>query len=233
MLPERKRHELKFDSGFTLLEIMIAIAIFATVVTLIFGSYNMIFGNIEAINRGSDAYEMAKSCLERMTEDLNACHISLPPVYSPDQTDDSEDPYRIVGENGFPGGTDFGRLRFASFSHLPLNRDQRTGIAEIVYYVQETENDQYILRRSDRLEPFEPFEEKRSDPILCKNIRELKFNFFDMEGEKSDTWDSESDESDYSTPKAIHVRLAIGDDDMSHVFETMITLPVSRKKKES
>ncbi|MBW2644286.1 MAG: prepilin-type N-terminal cleavage/methylation domain-containing protein [Deltaproteobacteria bacterium] len=39
------------DSGFTLIEILIAIFIFAIIVTTIFGSYNSVFTGVEVINQ--------------------------------------------------------------------------------------------------------------------------------------------------------------------------------------
>lgn len=52
--------------GFTLIEILIAIFIFAIVVTTIFGSYRSVFGDVETLGKGTALYEMARNCLERM-----------------------------------------------------------------------------------------------------------------------------------------------------------------------
>ena len=224
--------KLKLLKGFTLLEILLAITIFSVVAMIIFGSFNMIFGNVEAVHEVSEAYEMAKSCLGRMTIDLNSIYVSLPPAYSPDQESDEPDPYRVAGDNGFPGGTDFARLRFSSLAHVSFGMEKQKGIAQIVYYVQQAEDNTYVLRRSDTIEPFESFEEKNSDPILCKNIMALAFNYFDKEGEKHDSWDSESDEFDYATPGAVHISLLIGNEESSHKFETTIMLPVYRDEKK-
>lgn len=219
-------------NGFTLLEILLAITIFSVVVTIIFGSFNMIFGNVEAVNQTSEAYEMAKSSLSRMTIDLNSIYVSLPPAYSPEQGSGEPDPYGVVGDNGFPGGTDFARLRFSSLAHVSFGIKKEKGIAEIVYYVQQADDNTYVLRRSDNLEPFESFEEKNSDPILCKNIMALTFNYFDKEGETHDSWDSESDEFDYATPGAVRISLLIGNEESSHKFETTIMLPLYREGKK-
>ena len=51
-------------SGFTLIEIVIAIFIFAIVVTTIFGSYRSVFTDVEAMGKGTEIYEMARNSLE-------------------------------------------------------------------------------------------------------------------------------------------------------------------------
>lgn len=106
--------------GFTLLEILIAISIFAVVVTTIFGSFNFVFGNVDAIESGMTDYEAARDGLNRMLADLGSIYVSQPPVYVIPDSSSEQDPYRVVGDVAALGGGELGRLRFASFSHLPL-----------------------------------------------------------------------------------------------------------------
>ena len=65
--------------GFTLLEILIAIFIFAIIITTIFASYRIVFSNTDTINKDITSYEMARNCLNRMIMDLQSVHVSLPP----------------------------------------------------------------------------------------------------------------------------------------------------------
>lgn len=107
------------SAGFTLLEILIAIFIFAIIVTTIFGSYRSVFSDTDAINKDMTAYAMARNCLNRMIIDLQSVHLHLPPDYAPPDFDDPPDPFRIVGETSDIKGSGFPRLRFASLAHLP------------------------------------------------------------------------------------------------------------------
>ena len=70
----------------------------------------------------------------------------------------------------------------------------------------------YILRRSDRLYPYEPPEEQADDPVLCEKLKSLVFTYYDNEGEAHDTWDSESEDVAYATPKSINILLEVGDE---------------------
>lgn len=218
--------------GFTLLEILIAISIFAVVVTTIFGSFNFVFGNVDAVEKGMTDYEMAGDGLNRMVADLQSIYVSLPPAYRTPENTDEPDPHRLVGEVDSLGGGEFSRLRFTSLSHLPVGRDQRQGIAEITYYLQQQPDSTLTLKRSDRLDFSEPLENRRNDPILCEHVRALKFTYLDAEGDEQDRWDSEAELFEFATPRAIRIRLAAGSDQQTHAFEVLISLPVYRENPE-
>jgi general secretion pathway protein J len=218
--------------GFTFLEILVTIFIFAIIATTIFGSYNSVFSNAADIKADMAASQMAKSCLNRMVLDFQSMYLSLPPAYSPPQRDQEPDPYRMVGEMTASGDTPFARLRFASLAHLPLGATKQEGIAEIIYYVRSMRDGKYTLRRSDKLILYGPAEEKETDPILCENLKALTFRYYGTEGEDNDTWDSESEDLGYSTPRAIGIKLAIGNNERTQVFETLVKLPRFREKTE-
>jgi len=220
------------DSGFTLIEILIAIFIFSIIVTTIFGSYNSVFTSAEAINQGVKSYEMARNCLNRMIFDLQSIHLSLPPHYVPPDFNGLPDPYRIVGDTNNVQTIAFPKLRFTSTAHVSFGGKVASGIAEIVYYVQATNDGNYLLRRADNLYPYQPFEENASDPVLCENLKSLTFNYYDREGTEYDMWDSDAEDFVYATPAAIGIKLELTGGTDSLWFKTMVTLPVYRKKKE-
>ena len=111
----------KKENGFTLLEVLIAIFIFAVIVTTVFASYHSMFIGSESIDQNMASYDMAKNCLNRMIFDLESIHVSLYPKYAPPDLDDPPDPYRVVGETIYIKTTEFPKLRFTSFSHLSLD----------------------------------------------------------------------------------------------------------------
>ncbi len=221
------------QSGFTIIEILLAFFIFGIVLTTVFASYSAVTSTTSVIYDSIAVYESAKNCLARMLLDLESLHAATYPAYSPPDIDDDPDPYRIIGDKS--AVSDFSRLRFTSYANLPLEGDKRTGIAEIVYYVH-TKDEKHTLRRSDSLFPdyrfhTTEFEEKGSDPILLENIKSLKFIFFDDEGVEYESWDSDSEEYEYATPRAVKIELEIGDETTSLFFETMVHFEVYRSKK--
>jgi general secretion pathway protein J len=226
--------------GFTLLEILIAIFIFSVVITTIFSTFNAVISRTEAIKNGTGDYEMARTCLNRMVSDLNAIYVDQKPLYKPPDVDDGPDPYGFVGKEDSTGGKNFAQLRFASTEHLSMTGKVEKGIAEIVYYVKEINDPdtgtQYVLKRSDTLYPEKrdrnQFEPKDSDPLLCENLEELTFIYFDAEGEAHETWDSDSDGVKYATPSAVEIRLKITNGSDHYQFTTKTSLPVYREKFE-
>lgn len=217
--------------GFTLLEILIAIFIFAVIATTIFGSYNLIFSSTGALDSGIAIYESARNCLSRMTVDLQSVYVAFPSAYTP-EVGTSPDLYRFAGDTVTIGAAGFPRLRFTSLAHVAFDKSRSEGIAEIVYYVRPGEDGTFSLRRADALYPYEPFREKGTDPILCENLKSLKFTYYDAQGVDTDRWDSDSDDVQYATPRAVGIALEIGDESFSQQFTTLVGLPSYRQESE-
>lgn len=213
-----------------MLEILVAIIIFALVITTLFTSFNTVFSSADALEQNIIFSEMANDCLNRITLDLASIHLALPPRYAQPGFDDPADKFRLKGENVDIGSKTFASLRFASLAHIPLNRSVRQGIAIIIYYVAKDREDRFILKRSDELYPYPDFEEKEDDPILCEYLKSFELVYFDDEDNATDYWDSESDEFKYATPVSIGIKLELGDQSFSRIFETRVTMPVIREK---
>jgi len=215
--------------GFTLIEILVAVFILAIVVSLVMGSFSGIYEGAERINIGSDLHELGNACLNRMTTDLQSMHVAAYPRYKRPDIDDDPEIYHVKGEKRSSGGTTFGWLRFTSMAHLPFNQQVNEGIAEIVYYVQQTPENDFILRRADKLYPYpEEFEESDTDPIMCEQLRRFELVYYDAKGREYDEWDSESDDMEFGTPRAVEIKLEVGSDELSYAFNSSIAIPAYR-----
>ena len=231
MATSQKRDKYR-TPGFTMLEILIAIFIFAIVITALFSTYRTVLSEARVVDEGTSTYEMAKNCLNRMIFDLQSAYIPLAPLYKIADMDDPPNPHRFTGEVADIGEGTFSKLRFASLAHVDLEGSLAEGIAEIVYYVQETDTNGYVLRRADNLYPYKEFEENRRDPVLCESIKALTFTYYDQEGREYEVWDSESDSFAYATPTAVNLKLEVLGGAGSLNMETMVLLPVVRIKKQ-
>jgi len=138
----------RWIAGFTLIEILLAFLILGVVLTTVLASFNAVFSTTEALNDSSRYFDMAKSCLNRMTLDLQAIYVRQPPLYKKPEFDDPPDLFRIVGSTAEVGGTSFATIRFASSAHVRLEKSRRDGIAEIVYYVHAKEDGGMVLKRA-------------------------------------------------------------------------------------
>ncbi|NNG01635.1 MAG: prepilin-type N-terminal cleavage/methylation domain-containing protein [Desulfobacteraceae bacterium] len=220
-------------SGFTILELMVAIFIFAIVVSTVFGSFRSVFSSSEAMNTSTDLREMAANCLDRMRSDLLSIYVSVPPAYIPPEFNDDPDIFRVVGDVSDDGSGDYGRLTFTSTAHLPFRNDNRTGIAQIIYYADTDADDGIVIRRQDNLYPYpDDFEKKEGDPILCERVKGLTFTYYDHDNEETDRWNSESDENSFASPIAVKIALVLGDEDSEMALQTRINIPMHRPPVE-
>lgn len=220
--------------GFTLMEILVAIILFSILFTVLFGAFDFLSSSSENLGRGTLQFEMGQQCISRITADIESAYVSQAPFYKQPELRETEDPYRVEGSLDSVDGNSFSHMRFTSLSHFSFSSNESSGVAEIVYYViHRNDEDGYVLRRSDSLYPYEEFEEKNTDPIICKNIQEFSITFFDEAGEENEQWDSESSEYEYATPSSVQILLSIGDEATPMVFSTRIMIPAYREKLES
>lgn len=215
-------------TGFTLMEIVVAIFIFAVVMTLIFSSFRAVLSSVDTVTGDAAVMASARACLSRMAEDLSSAHAADYPRYKKPGFNDDPDPYRVVGDDTLLSGTRFGRLRFTSLAHLSINGDTRKGICRIIYYVQQQPDNTLVLRRADDLFPFPEFAESEDHPILCDALLGLWFEYVDADGETAEVWNSDSDDTDYTTPRSVQVHLTVGDPERPLSFTQRMPLYVCR-----
>ena len=238
-------------AGFTLVEILTAIFIFAVVMTGLLTAYRTVFSHVEIIRWETTIDGMARNCLNRIVEDLQAIYVVRKPAYRPPGLSDPPDPYRIRGKVAQVGAGTFTELRFASLAHLDFNPaapagsdgrekpQQRVvpkGIARIVYYVASAgqasaDEAGYQLKRSDQLYPFEAeFAPRPSDPTVSTDVKTFSVQYLDRTGEAYAEWDSDSEAMEYATPAALEITLELGQGDDTVTFQTRVALPVNRDK---
>ncbi|MFO7839689.1 MAG: prepilin-type N-terminal cleavage/methylation domain-containing protein [Desulfosalsimonadaceae bacterium] len=226
------------EKGFTLLEILVAIFIFAVVMTTIYASFNAVVSKNEAVRQGRGLYDMGRNCLERMAEDFSAIYVEQPPLYEPPDYNDPDDPYRFVAEEEIEASETFSRVRFAADAHLPMGGETEDGLAEIVYYVEKSGQEQsgFVLRRSDTVFAYDAEEfrdEQAADPVVCKNVQKFSLIFLDKDGEETSDWDSGENMGKYATPRAVKIELELAEGAAARAFHTAVTIPVYREKIES
>lgn len=223
------QNNANLNQGFTLLEVLVAILIFGIVMTSLFVSFRSLMFEPDGIKQTLSREEIARSALDRMISDLHSIYVALPPLYRPPETNDPPHPHRLVGQVDFAVRQEFSRLRFSSLAHLPMQNTRRQGIAQIVYYVQALEDETYVLRRADHLEPYPPLSELDNDPILCEGVQSLTFQFVDEEGDVHEVWNSDAEEFDRAMPSSIMVRLELKGEENPSIFETQVRLPLQRR----
>jgi len=220
--------QISKKSGFTLIEILIAIFILATVLTTVYAAYTGTFRLMKDTRRGDNIYSMARTAMNRMAKDMESlCS--------------RKGSFRFAsGEIEKEG---FMELSFLSSAHLNFYDEKSSGIAVISYFVvEDNEKEGCILKRKDELyrdkteEAEEEAEEEVSRDggyILCEELQSLIYKFYDDSGEEYDSWDSESDSKTQNdkVPSVVSIRMDFinpDDRDRPYRFMTKVFLPAAK-----
>jgi len=220
----------KMQGGFTLLEILIAIFIFALIVSAVFAAYRGTLNIIDETESQENIYQMARIAMERITGDLAS-------AYFPETTRSSEadqtlpEPAFFQGEKTYMEDLRCGQLRFLSLAHLTFS-DEKSLVepAEIAYYgATGVDGDVFDLYRSDTSLTRERPESGTGGLLLCKGLSSIDFIYYDAEGESHENWDSDEGPSKGKLPSRVSILMEFPnrtDPERPFRFMTGIAIPM-------
>ena len=221
------------DAGFTLVEIMVAVFVFAILVTTLFSSFNFLFKNVDSIRDAGKYHDMAARFQLRFIMDLESAVVTPRAFYIPPEIGEPPDPHRIAGGYEISGSDGEPAIRFSSLTHLPFYGDLESETAEIVYYFDPAEGEEGgVVRRSDRVVHDDDFQASEGDPVVCESVESVSFTFFDQDGDAHDQWDSDSDKFSRATPRAVELAFRLSGKSGAFDFGTRVVLPAFREKRE-
>ncbi len=192
-------------TGFTLIELVIALGIFGIIMTVAYLSLSSITESKQVLDDTRDNRLVADAVLGRMTRELQLAFAGLPLMPAQDKL---TTPYSakicLVGEtdtlsNGEPGD----RINFLAMEggqYLP-DGGSHSGIVQISYRVERDPEqplgspDSYLLIRQETpyIRPFEKAYEKTMVFPVVKNILALRFRYLMPDEDTwSPTWGEES-----------------------------------------
>lgn len=238
-------------AGFTLIEILVSISIFAVLATMVYSSLNAVLSRNEAIKEAGNVHEMAKNALNRMTMDLTAMFVEQYPEYQVPGINDPPDPYRVLGEEDYVRGNLSSRLSFVSTEHLGISSDIVSGLGRIVYYLEQPgdrpgdrfadrsgngDGQGLLLKRSEKpfpydIDPDSPLDTAQ-DPVLCEGIETFSLTFVDENGQTHREWNSDSETYRFATPRAVIIHMKVASNNAAHDFTTRVDIPVYRERLE-
>jgi general secretion pathway protein J len=191
-------------NGFTLIEVMLALAILGFITTIMWGSFSQTANNKKAIEAAQERLHTVRVALLRMAREIEMAYLS-----------ESEN-FALANRRTFLTSStrgDVDELQFSSFAHQRL----RAGAAEgdtslITYYGARDPDDRRVLnlmrRETRRLQAEDPSVLTSEAYVLCPDVSRVKFAFYDH---KLKEW-----ESDWSTLNATgtqylptHVRITL------------------------
>jgi len=220
----------RVSPGFTLVEVLISIFIFALVASAIFTAYTGTFKIMDESEARADIYGMAGIALERISEDLESAYFSNM-AQNPGSDRANPEMVLFVGEKKEIGGRNCGALRFLSLAHLTFSEEEPVAKpTEIVYYVAtKGEGDLLDLYRSDIPLGYERPDSESGGLLLCEGLLSIDFTYYDSDGEPHETWDSGEGESKGKLPLRVSISMEFADStnpDTPYKFTTGIALPM-------
>ncbi|MDP8222169.1 MAG: type II secretion system protein GspJ [Candidatus Lernaella stagnicola] len=204
-------------AGFTLLEVLIAIAILGMIVGLIYGSFAATVDSKEKIETGNEIYHEARWAMSKLEDDLGAAFVS--------KNRNSKSVFLGLTSDG-PGGMPMDELHFASFNHVKFNPQAReSDQAEVSYFVAENpETGTLTLYRREDATPDEDNTAGGEFYELCEHVLAFDLAYYDgfewieewdsrrfddsAEGDEQQI-DNQSDEMVNTLPMAVEVRLLV------------------------
>lgn len=177
--PDRER--TRGQGGFTLVEILVAIFIFALVVPTVYAAYRTTVRITSDAEYGDAVYSMARNAMGRFIKDLESIS-----AY--------QGGYRFKLMSGMVNDQPVPMLTFTSSAHLAFSGEgDAAGLASISYYVEKDEGGDYTLMRRDSA--IRGGREDQSAPafVVCENVKSLGLKFYDNKGKEHEFWNSDSE----------------------------------------
>jgi type II secretion system protein J len=204
------------NGGFTLIEILIAIAILALVVSSLYGAYSGTLDTTEMVESMRDVDQVARLALMQMVDDFKSLY------YQKAQGEGEESPYSFDGvtEVEGEGGT---IVAFATTSHLDFDMTFPSHRINRVSYVLEKQPDNEKLYRLVRNEiPFADLPGERQEIVveIADGVESLSLNYLDEDGQQFSQWDSKTEGL---LPRLVQIRLQMAGE-KSRVFPTSVAI---------
>jgi general secretion pathway protein J len=213
--------------GFTLVEILLALAIGSVVISILYATFHQSLAAMDLVEKKSQFVQKGRLLLERMTGELNSAFVPYLPTPS--------SPYRygMIGESSKIEEDFRDRLDFTFFAERQAE-ESRGGseIWEAGYFLGREPGGKglTLFRRQDRAIDGD-LQKGGYSEALCDGVRSLKFIFFDPEGNPLYEWNSLSGTFRNMLPSRVEIRLKLEDPEgRLQSFSSQVSLPLGLKK---
>jgi prepilin-type N-terminal cleavage/methylation domain-containing protein len=230
--PTRVRGRWHSAEGFTLLEVMIAIGIMATILVILFGTYSAALDRAARTRELSQIYHEARVLLQLMANDLRSAYVKEPVEQAQQALQQVKPrPTTFVGEDRTESNHPADKLAFCTV--LPTQRSDvpDTEMCHVTYSIEpvnEPPQSRALFRRGDcSLEP----ETTDQDHLflLTELAHGLDFKYYDDQGTEYLDWNSREPRGGKRIPARLKVTLLLADrHGQLHSFEMITDFVLSR-----
>lgn len=230
----RKKYSIENERGFTLIEIMVAVAILAVISVLLWQSSAVILNAKLRFEEEDTRVQEAMMALTRISDDLSMSYIYQTQAQL--GTGAHGENLTKIEFEAKDGGTQ-DALNFASMSNFRyIKGSEDIDRAEISYFLKQTEAEEkgdtgYALVKRVQSPPDNEPEEGGVEYVVLDNVKEFDLQFYNKDTDKwTSSWDSNAPEFNKKMPRAVQVRLVIPDPnepDESMTFATTALLEMA------
>jgi prepilin-type N-terminal cleavage/methylation domain-containing protein len=204
----------RHDAGFTLLEVMIAVGILATIFVVLFTTYSAAVVRAARARDLSQIYHEARVVLELMATDLRTAYVKDSPEQAQQVLQQAKaKPYLFVGENLTEASAASDKLSFSTF--VPMSRPESPDleVCQVTYgleAVPDSPQERLLWRRVNcNLDP-EITDREQFFP-LSNLARGLDFKYYDERGTEYEEWDSRQPQDGKRLPVRVKIVLLLID----------------------
>jgi prepilin-type N-terminal cleavage/methylation domain-containing protein len=219
--------------GFTLLEVMIAVAIMATILAVLFATYSAAVDRAARTRELSQMYHEARVLLELMANDLRTAYIKEA-IEQAQQTLQPSRPqvYRFVGTDVNEADRPMDKLVFSAILPSWRNDAPETEICRITYSLEpvaDSPQERMLLRRVNcSLDP--EAADRDHLYILTELARGLDFKYYDDRGSEYVEWDSQASPGGKRIPARVNIMVLLVDQHQQvRPFEMSTELVLSKR----
>jgi type II secretion system protein J len=199
--------------GFTLIEVLLALAMFATLAGVIFASFAAVADGVDKGRQSADLYRVGRAAMQHMTREISAA------VWYADDPRTT-----FLSQDGASGDHPSDRLSFVTipYRRFAENRPE-SELCDVSYFLAENDQGTTALFRSEDCTLDEEREEGGRKLELTAFAVGLDVTVFDAQGDH-DSWPPGNDDSS-ELPCYVRVALTLRDTQQyERVFITTVSL---------
>jgi general secretion pathway protein J len=203
----RRRLDRARGAGFTLIEVMLAMAIIAFITSIMWGSFSQTATNKRALEAAQERVHTARVALMRMSRELEMAYTA---------TETSPGAYTRTFMTSSSQAT-VDELSFSTFAHQRLRGGLAEGDTSIVTYYGDRDPDNprvtnLMRRETRRLQGDDPKTLAGESYVLCPDVARVKFSFYDFKKKEwENEWNTHTVGAEY-LPSHVRITLTVFDE---------------------
>ena len=216
--------------GLTLIEVMLAVALLATITVILWGTVSTSFKIRNATIDKFERNRVVQQAMGRMVREIATAFITTP------NADPTNNKREVMRETVFDGTDD--ELNFTGFCHVRIREDEVAGVeAELTYRIESMTGDdgkihRNLVRREDA--PIDAHADKGGVVYtMVEDVEDVRFEYWDGSKEiAGEAWAREWDASahDGQLPSRVRITLKVKHplrDDRSITMSTQTTIALT------